>query len=99
MRFPSWDDFLRLALDEICLYGASSVQVMRRMKALVAELISILPEERHSALREWQRRLQSTIDHSFANQQDKLDASAEDRQGLGSTRRKWSNESPDVHGV
>ncbi|HYK35891.1 DUF2254 domain-containing protein [Alloacidobacterium sp.] len=99
INFPAWDDFLRLALDEICLYGASSVQVMRRMKALVAELISILPEERHSALREWQRRLQSTIDHSFANQQDKLDASAEDRQGLGSTRRKWSNESPDVHGV
>ena len=91
ISFPTWDDFLRLAFDEICFYGANSVQVLRRMKALVSELISILPEERRPALRDWQERLQFTVDRSFAGQQDKLDASAEDRQGLGSTRRKWES--------
>jgi uncharacterized membrane protein len=85
--FPAWEDFLRLALDEIRLYGATSVQVMRRMKALVSELISILPEERRPALREWQDRLRSTVERSFSDQQDRLAASVEDRQGLGSSRR------------
>jgi uncharacterized membrane protein len=85
--FPSWEDFLRLAFDEIRFYGATSVQVMRRMKALVSEMISVLPEERHPAIRYWQERLQSTVDSSFGDVQDKLDASAEDRQGLGITRQ------------
>jgi uncharacterized membrane protein len=86
--FPEWEDFLRLAFDEIQLYGATSVQVMRRMKALMIELIATLPEERRSALRKWQQRLQSTVERSFSDRLDKLDASTEDRQGLGSTRRK-----------
>jgi uncharacterized membrane protein len=91
MSFPTWDDFLRLAFDEICSYGAGSIQVMRRMNALVKELISILPEERRPVLRDWQERLQLTVDRSFADLQDKLDASGEDRQGLGGTRRRWDN--------
>ena len=85
--FPSWDDFLRLAFDEIRFYGARSVQVMRRMNALITEMISVLPEERHAAIRHWQERLQSTIDRSFGDSQDKLAASTEDRQGLGITRQ------------
>jgi uncharacterized membrane protein len=88
ISFPTWDDFLRLAFDEIRFYGATSVQVMRRMKAVVNELISILPEERQPALRHWQERLQLTIARSFPDQEDQLEASAEDRQGLGSRRRK-----------
>jgi uncharacterized membrane protein len=86
IAFPSWEDFLRLAFDEICFYGANSVQVMRRMRALISEMISVLPEERHHALRYWQQRLQSTIERSFGGTEDKLDASAEDRQGLGTSR-------------
>ncbi len=31
ISYPTWEDFLRLAFDEIRFYGASSVQVMRRM--------------------------------------------------------------------
>lgn len=88
MNFPTWDDFLCLALDEIRFYGATSIQVMRRMKALVNELISILPEERQPALHHWQERLQFTVERSFADEVDKLEAFSEDRQGLGSTRRR-----------
>jgi len=88
ISFPTWDDFLSLAFDEIRFYGATSVQVMRRMKALVNELVSVLPEERQPALRQWQDRLQVAVERSFADQADRLEASAEDRQGLGSTRCK-----------
>jgi uncharacterized membrane protein len=86
--FPAWEDYLRVAFDEIRFYGGSSIQVMRRMKALVTELISVLPEERQPALRHWEERVQSTVDRSFSDRQDKLDASAGDRQGLGGPRRK-----------
>jgi uncharacterized membrane protein len=91
MSFPTWADFLRLALDEIRFYGAASIQVMRRMKALVNELISILPEERKPVLRHWQERLQTTVERSFADRLDKLEASDEDRQGLGIGRKRESS--------
>jgi uncharacterized membrane protein len=90
MRFPAWEDFLRLAFDEIRFYGATSVQVMRRMKAQVNQLISLLPAERRPALRYWQERLQSTVERTYSDTQDKLDASDEDLQGLGTSLRKMS---------
>jgi uncharacterized membrane protein len=85
--YPSWEDFLRMAFDEIQFYGASSIQVMRRMKALFNELIDVLPEERRAALVCWQARLQSTVDRTFSNQDERMDASTADRQGLGSSQR------------
>ena len=88
VSFPAWDDFLRLAYDETRFYGANSIQVMRRMKALVNELVSVLPEERRPALDYWQKRIQSTVERTFSDYEDKRDASDEDRQGLGSARRK-----------
>jgi uncharacterized membrane protein len=89
--FPSWEDFLRLAFDEIRFYGATSVQVMRRMRALISEMIAVLPQERHAALKNWQERLQSSINRSFSDTQDKLEASAEDRQGIGISRQRKGN--------
>jgi hypothetical protein len=63
---------------------------MRRMKALVADLLAILPPERHAALRYWRERLQNSIGRSFTDAEEKISASAEDRQGLGITRRTAS---------
>lgn len=87
IHYPSWEDFLRLAFDEIRFYGSSSIQVMRRMKALISELATILPEERRPALQYWQERLQSTVEQAFSDKQDRIDASAGDRQGLGGSAR------------
>jgi uncharacterized membrane protein len=81
--FPTWDDFLRLALDEVRFYGASSVQVMRRMHALIQNLIRLLPAERQAALRDWEERLHGTVERSFTAAEEKHDASVADRQGLG----------------
>ena len=81
--FPAWEDLLRLGLDEICSCGATSVQVMRRLNALVGELIARVPEERRPAIRYWQRRLESTVARSFPDGEERMEASKEDRQGLG----------------
>lgn len=81
--FPTWDDFLRLALDEIRFCGATSVQVTRRMMALIKGLLAVLPPQRHKALLTWERRVQATISRTFADDEDKHEASVADRQGLG----------------
>jgi uncharacterized membrane protein len=86
--FPSWDDFVRLAFGEISAYGATSVQVMRRMHALIADLIAAVPLERRTALEEWHTHLKRSVVVSFANADDRTAALIEDRQGLGVSRRR-----------
>jgi uncharacterized membrane protein len=80
---PEWDDLLRLGLDEIRFCGATSVQVMRRMKALIVNLTAVLPAERHPDLEHWEQRLQHTVARAFSDIEEKQDASVPDRQGLG----------------
>ena len=84
---PHWEDLLDLALTEIRACGASSPQVTRRMKALLTDLIEALPELRHAALRTQQRRLDNTIARAFPDEDDRLEASVEDREGLGAPRK------------
>ena len=86
--YPSWEDFVTLAFDEIRYCGSTSVQVMRRMKALAADLIAALPAERHATLRRHQSRIDAAIAKAFDDAQDKEDASVEDRQGLGVPRKR-----------
>jgi len=91
--FPTWDDLLRLAFDEICAYGSTSVQVMRRMNALVADLTNAVPEGRRATLRYWNARLKATIARSFQDSEARMEASKEDRQGLGVPREHSSGSS------
>jgi uncharacterized membrane protein len=86
--FPTWSDLLRLAFDEISFYGATSVQVMRRMNALVADLSQAVPRKRRPALEYWDTRLKAIIARSFTDGEDRLEASQEDRQGLGVPRQR-----------
>jgi len=88
--FPTWDDFLRLAFGEICYYGATSVQVMRRMHALVTDLIELAPAERRPALAYWQAQLRRSVAAHFSDTDERAAALMEDRQGLGVSRRAHS---------
>jgi len=84
---PAWADFLRLALEEIRYYGASSVQVLRRLNALIDNLISILPEKRRPELFSVRERVRGTISRSFQGRAEHMDASMADSQGLGIPRK------------
>ncbi len=85
--FLRWDDLLCLAFDEICAYGAGSIQVMRRMNALLADLKIALPEERQAGLTSWQARVKATILSSYRTNEERAEAFKEDRQGLGAPRQ------------
>ena len=87
MPAPTWDDYLWLAFGEISAYGATSLQVMRRMHALIADLMAVVPSERRAALHYWRTRLRHRINESFGDADDRAAASMQDRQGLGVSRR------------
>jgi hypothetical protein len=83
MPVPGWDDFLVLAFDEIRYCGANSIQVMRRMRALLQELQLHVPVARRPALLRYLERVDKGIGRTFEDQDDRRDALDPDRQGLG----------------
>jgi len=85
---PKWDDFLVLAFDEIRYCGASSIQVMRRMRALLQDLSEQVPPERRAALQSYLERVDNGIRRTFEDGDDRKDALEEDRQGLGLSRER-----------
>ena len=82
---PTWEDFVSLAVDEIRQYGASSIQVARRLKAMFGDLIEVAPEERGRALDEELRLLARAVQRTFVDAEDRGRASVADQQGLGSS--------------
>ena len=85
---PDWEDFLVLAFDEIRYCGANSIQVMRRMRALLQDLKEHVPPERRLALQRYLERVDSGIRRTFEDGEDRKDALEVDRQGLGLSREK-----------
>ncbi|MFZ0228231.1 MAG: DUF2254 domain-containing protein, partial [Mycobacterium sp.] len=73
-RTPDWEDFVGLAVTEIRQFGANSTQVARRMRAMLEDLISVLPPHRTTALRQELNLLKSTIDLAFSIPQDRKQA-------------------------
>jgi uncharacterized membrane protein len=80
---PSWDDFVVLAFDEIRYYGATSIQVMRRLRALIRTVMEHVPVARRPALQRYLTRVDAGIVRAFEDDDDRRDALVEDRQGLG----------------
>jgi uncharacterized membrane protein len=85
---PTWEDFLNLAFDEIRFYGATSVQVSRRLRALLLDLVEAVPEERRQPVRNQLTRLEGAIRRAYPDAEDHAQASAEDREGLGAPRTR-----------
>jgi len=83
-----WKDYLALATTEIREYGASSTQVMRRMRAMLEELLEELREDRCEAVREELSRLDATVARAFADSVDFDRARAADFQGIGGGERR-----------
>ncbi|HEY7118456.1 MAG TPA: DUF2254 domain-containing protein [Tepidisphaeraceae bacterium] len=85
-RTPDWEDFVLLAVTEIRHYGSSSIQVARRLRAMLENLIRMVPPPRAAVLREQLRLLQRSVVRSFAEAEDQECAGRGDYQGVGSSR-------------
>jgi uncharacterized membrane protein len=88
MIMPTWEDYLALAFDEIRQYGASSLQVVRRLRAAlsgVADAATI--PARSEAIHRYVKHLDRIIERASLDAEDRAAAMEEDRQGLGLSRR------------
>ena len=83
MAIHRWEDFMTLGLTEIREYGATSVQVTRRLRALLEELIETVRPEHRAAVEEELRRLDATVAAGWRDSVDLDRASEADRQGIG----------------
>jgi uncharacterized membrane protein len=81
-RTPDWEDFVGLAVTEFRHYGTGSIQVARRLRAMLEDLAAALPPERHPPLGEELRLLQRSVERAFSDPEDRARAEHGDSQGL-----------------
>jgi len=80
---PDWDNIVDLAVTEVRQYGASSIQVVRRVRAMLEHLIDRLPPPRKQALQNELVLLEQTVARTFPDVEDRRRANTGDLQGLG----------------
>jgi uncharacterized membrane protein len=83
LRTPNWADFVHLTFSEIRFYGAENVQIARRLRAMIENLIQTLPPCRHADLRAELALLDRTLERLYALPEDLALARIPDPQGLG----------------
>jgi len=85
--FRRWDDFLALGITEIREFGSTSIQVMRRMYAVLGKLLQEVRPENRAAVEAEIARLDATVAAGFSGSIDRDWAGMADRQGLGGPDR------------
>lgn len=82
-RTPDWQDFVHLAVTEIRHFGSESIQVARRLRAMLENLIRCLPAERSPLLQRELDLLSRSAERSFPEPEDRALADVSDLQGVG----------------
>jgi uncharacterized membrane protein len=82
-RTPDWEDFVHLAVTEIRQFGGESIQIARRLRAMLENLIQTLPEIRTGLLRQELAVLQRFAERCFPEPEDRALAEVSDFQGVG----------------
>jgi uncharacterized membrane protein len=80
---PQWEDFVALGVTEIRHFGASSIQVARRLRAMLEHLIGALHPSRVAPLREQLAMLEHSVERAFPEAEDLRRAQTGDVQGMG----------------
>jgi uncharacterized membrane protein len=80
---PQWQNFVSLAICEIRIYGSGSLQVCRRLEAMIKTMVDILPQYRAPALIKELESLRAGVERQFPDPEDRLRAITPDAMGLG----------------
>jgi uncharacterized membrane protein len=90
VRFPAprWDAFVALAFDEIIVYGAGSIQVTRRLRAVLDDLLTSAPPSRRPPVSARIATLQRAVRGALADETIATEAMEPDHQGIGSPRAR-----------
>jgi uncharacterized membrane protein len=87
-RTPDWEDFVQLAVTEIRHFGGASIQVNRRLRAMLENLIQTLPPERGTLLRQELQLLHRSAERFFTEPEDRALAEISDSQGVGGKQER-----------
>jgi uncharacterized membrane protein len=93
-RTPDWEDFVQLAVTEIRQFGGASIQINRRLRAMLENLIQTLPEKRAASLRQELKLLQRSAARFFTEPEDRALADISDSQGVGGKHRSTQSAGP-----
>ncbi len=77
-----WEAYVDLAFDEIRMFGAASLQVPRRLRAAVEDLLTVAPPHRMPALERQLNLLDEAIAHHYSTDGERALAARADPQGL-----------------
>jgi uncharacterized membrane protein len=83
MPVRTWGDHVSLAVTEIRLCGATSIQVMRRLRTMLEELDELVLPQNRAAIADELRRLAATVAAAHRDTVDYDRASTGDHQGIG----------------
>jgi uncharacterized membrane protein len=89
-RTPNWEDFVHLAFSEIRSCGSNNLQIVRRLRAMIENLMQTLPDYRHAALLQELSLLDREIVRNFTYPEELALARIGDTQGLGGHSGKKS---------
>ena len=82
-RTPNWQDFVHLAFSEIRCCGSDNLQIVRRLRAMIDNLIQTLPAQCHPPLQQELSLLDREITRNFVYPEELALARIADSQGLG----------------
>src|SRR5262249_24880219 len=82
-RTPDWAGFVHLAVTEIRQFGGESIQIARRLRAMLEALIQAVPEPRAALLRKELALLHRSAERAFVEPEDRALAEIRDFQGVG----------------
>ncbi len=80
---PDWEDYVYLAVTEIRHFGGTSIQVARRLRAMLENLIQTVTDERAALLSLELELLHRSAENRFSEPEDRALADISDLQGVG----------------
>jgi len=93
-RTPNWEDFVALGTTEIRQYGRDSIQVQRRLRAMLKDLVETLQARRAPVLQKELALLATSSKRTFPDLDDQTLADSGDLQGIGGSYDELRDHTP-----
>jgi uncharacterized membrane protein len=93
-RTPNWEDFVMLGTTEIRQYGRDSIQVQRRLRAMLNDLVETLLVRRAPVLEKELALLATSSKRTFPDLDDQTLAGSADLQGIGGSYAELRDQRP-----
>ncbi len=83
---PDWDEYLNTSLTEIRRFGEGQMQVARRLRAVLEDLLDAVPDFRRPSVEKHLRLLDLSVHRGFDVPEERELATVADSEGLGAPR-------------